>query len=59
MLAPFGASAQEAAVPAFKQLDSMEARPGLRHLPRPERARTNSGYYPRIAGSPRAISTTS
>ena len=53
LLAPFCASAQDAALPAFKQLDSMEARvQGCVTCHGQSGQGTNSGYYPRIAGKP-------
>ncbi|HEX4233410.1 MAG TPA: c-type cytochrome [Caldimonas sp.] len=50
---PLHALAQDAALPAFKQLDSMEARvQGCVTCHGQSGQGTNSGYYPRIAGKP-------
>src|SRR5205085_6259313 len=46
-------AAQDAAVPAFKQLDSMEARvQGCVTCHGQSGQGTNNGYFPRIAGKP-------
>ena len=48
-----GALAQDAALPAFKEVDSMEARvQGCVTCHGQSGQGTNSGYYPRIAGKP-------
>jgi cytochrome c553 len=51
--APLAAAAQDASLPAFKEVDSMEARvQGCVTCHGQSGQGTNSGYYPRIAGKP-------
>ena len=53
MLLPFGSVAQDEAVPAFKQIESMEARvQGCVTCHGQSGQGTNNGYFPRIAGKP-------
>jgi len=50
---PLAAAAQEAALPAFKEVDSIEARvQGCVTCHGQSGQGTNNGYYPRIAGKP-------
>jgi cytochrome c553 len=55
LVAPIGVAAQNEAIPAFKDVDSMEARvQGCVTCHGQSGQGTNNGYFPRIAGKPAA-----